>query len=339
MQGRQRVAAFFLGISAFFVLFPACAAHDAEPRAVPKPCGCEVKRPCPAGFVCENTLCMPEAKLPAPEATSVVAPAPAAAKDPRLVLDGTVVEDLVSKANGRTYQILVGTPYKPEPGKLYATVYVLDGYWDFTLVNAMRGALQYDEAIPDVVIVGIGYGGKDPDVKALRASDYTPTAHPSRADSGRAPEFLRFLETELFPHVESRYPSDPTHRVLAGVSFGGLLALYALFEKPELFFGYLSMTPAVSWDSSWIFKRQSDFFKARREPLAQRLWVSFGDSEEAERVTRGREFIKALESHQHPGLALRTRFIEGERHGAMKTESYNRGLRFVLGPIAPRPSR
>jgi predicted alpha/beta superfamily hydrolase len=200
--------------------------------------------------------------------------------------------------NGRSYQILVGQPYKPEPGKRFATIYVLDGYWDFPLVNAMRGALQYDEAIPDVMIVGIGYGGKDPDVHALRASDYTPTAHASPADSGKAPDFLRFIETELFPYIESRYPSDPAQRVLAGASFGGLFALYALFEKPELFSGYVSMTPAVNWDDGWIFKREREFSAAKREPLAQRLWVSFGDSEQPERVKRGREFMKALESHK-----------------------------------------
>jgi hypothetical protein len=262
-----------------------------------------------------------------------------AEKDTRLVLDGTVVEELSSKTNGRSYQILVGPPYKPEPGKRFATVYVLDGYWDFPLVNAMRGALQYDEAIPDVMIVGIGYGGKEPDVHALRASDYTPTAHASRADSGKAPEFLRFLETELFPYIESRYPSDPAQRVLAGASFGGLFALYALFEKPELFSGYVSMTPAVNWDDGWIFKREREFSAAKRGPLAQRLWVSFGDSEEPERVRRGREFMRALESHKLPGLALRTRLIEGERHAAMKNESYNRGLRFVLAPVAPKPSK
>jgi uncharacterized protein len=338
MQGQRRIAAFFRALLALFVLLPGCAAHGAEPRAAAKSCGCEVTRPCPSGFVCENSLCLPEAKPPAPVPAPVATAAPVPTKDPRLVLDGTVVEDLVSKANGRTYQILVGPPYKPEPGKRYATVYVLDGYWDFPLVNGMRGALQYDEAIPDVVIVGIGYGGKDPDVSALRASDYTPTAHPSRADSGRAPEFLRFLETELFPYIESRYPSDPAHRVLAGASFGGLLTLYALFEKPELFFGYVSMTPAVNWDSGWLFRREAEFFKAKRAPLAQRLWVSFGGSEEPEKVKRGREFISALESHKHPGLVLRTRIIEGERHAAMKTESYNRGLRFVLGPLAPKPS-
>jgi predicted alpha/beta superfamily hydrolase len=279
---------------------------------------------------------------PAAPAVAVASSAPLPvepAKETRLVLDGTEIHELVSKTNDRAYQIVVAPPAKPEPGKRVPTIYVLDGYWDFPLVHAMRGSLAYDEAIPDVMVVGIGYAGASPDVDALRASDFTPSAHPSRAHSGRGPEFLRFIETELLPFIEARYPSDPGHRVLAGVSFGGLFALYTLFEQPELFYGYVSMTPAVKWDDGWIAKRAREFAKVKREPLSQRLWVSFGDSEEPERVARGREFMRALEVQKVPGLSLRTRLIEGERHAAMKNESYNRGLRFVLAPLAPKPSK
>lgn len=318
-----------------------CAAHETSPRSA-ETCGCSVKRACPAGFACESGLCMPLEK-PVAEASarppaSVAAPS-APPRETRFVLEGTEVHELVSTINGRAYQIVVAPPAKPEPGKRFATVYVLDGYWDFPLVHAMRGSLHYDQAIPDVMLVGIGYAGPSPDVAALRASDYTPTAHPSRVDSGRAPEFLRFLETELFPFVEARYPSDPEHRVLAGASFGGLFTLYALFERPELFYGYVSMTPAVHWDDGWLMKREREFAKLKRDPLAKRVWVSFGDSEEPEKVTRGREFMRELESHKISGLALRTRMIEGERHAAMKNESYNRGLRFVLAPVAAKPSK
>jgi predicted alpha/beta superfamily hydrolase len=318
-----------------------CAAHDAGPRSA-ETCGCSVERACPAGFACESGLCMPlEQPFPAAPvvASAAVAAPPAPPKETRLILDGTEVHEVMSKTNGRAYQIVVAPPAKPEPGKRVATVYVLDGYWDFPLVHAMRGALHYDEAIPDVMLVGIGYAGQSPDIPALRASDYTPTPHASRADSGRAPEFLRFIESELFPFIESRYPSDPAQRVLAGVSYGGLFTLYTLFEKPELFYGYVSMTPAVNWDDGWILKRERDFAKTKRPPLAQRLWLSFGEAEKPETVKRGSELMRELESHKLPGLALRTRMIEGERHAGMKNESYNRGLRFVLAPLAAKPSK
>jgi predicted alpha/beta superfamily hydrolase len=276
---------------------------------------------------------------PAPPAPVTIATAPP--KETRLVLDGAEVHQLASKSNGRSYEIVVGPPYKPEPGKKFATVYVLDGYWDFPLVNAMRGSLHYDQVIPDIMIVGIGYTGKtpgDPDIQNLRASDYTPTANPAREGSGKGPEFLRFIETELFPFIEARYPSDSEHRVISGSSFGGLLALYALLEKPELFYGYVAITPGLRWDDQWLPKRQREHRKVH-PTLNERLFIALGGDEEAEVVRIGRAFMKQMEESRYKDLSLRTRVIEGERHAAVKNEAYNRGLRYVLAPLAPKPSK
>jgi len=258
------------------------------------------------------------------------------------VLAGTEVHQLVSKTSGRSYEIMVGPAYKSEPGQRHATVYVLDGYWDFALVNTMRGALQYDQAIPDVIVVGIGYTGLGPDAPQLhdlRASDYTPSAmEKERPGSGHAAEFLGFVKDELIPFIEARYPADPEHRILAGASFGGLFTLYALFERPGLFSGYVSMTPPVLWDDGWIVRREREFRKTHPS-LAVRLWLSLGGDEEPPKAAAGKSFFRQVETSRYRDLALRTRIIEGERHAAMKNESYNRGLRFVLAPVAPRASK
>jgi predicted alpha/beta superfamily hydrolase len=258
------------------------------------------------------------------------------------VLAGTEVHQLASKTNGRSYEIAVGSAYKNTPGERHATVYVLDGYWDFALVNTLRGALQYDQAIPDVIVVGIGYSGLTPDaaqIHDLRASDYTPTpVEKDRPGSGRAPEFLRFMRDELIPFIESRYPADPEKRVLAGVSFGGLFALYTLFEQPELFSGYVAMAPAIRWDDNWITRREREFHKTH-PALPARLWLSVGSDDEPPRVKAALSFFQQIEASQYQDLKLRTRVVEGERHAGMKTESYNRGLRFVLAPFAAKPSQ
>ena len=305
-----------------FLMGVACA--PAQHSAPPPPCPSIAVAPSPP---------------PPPPAPVTIATAPP--KETRLILDGTEVHDLASKVNGRSYQIVVGPPYKPEPGKKFATIYVLDGYWDFPLVNGMRGALHYDKVIPDIMIVGIGYTGKkpdDPEIHKLRPSDFTPTENPKREGSGKAPEFLRFIESELFPFIEARYPSDPEHRVITGVSFGGLLALYALLEKPELFYGYVAITPALRWDDQWLSKRQREHAKTHPQ-LNERVFLAVGEDEEPEVVTIGRAFMKQMEQSRYKDLALRSRIIEGERHAGLKHEAYNRGLRHVLAPLAPNPSK
>jgi predicted alpha/beta superfamily hydrolase len=248
----------------------------------------------------------------------------------------------VSKTNGRSYEIMVGPAYKSDPGQRHATVYVLDGYWDFPLVQSMRGALQYDQALPDVIVVGIGYSGLTgdaPQIDGLRAHDYTPTVNEkARPGSGGGPEFLRFLRDELIPFVEARYPSDPEHRVLAGASFGGLFTLYAMLEQPELFSGYIAMTPAVLWDDGWLSGREREF-RNGHPALPVRLWLSVGGDEEPKKVAAAKGFFRQMADSHYRELSLRTEVVEGERHGAMKHESYNRGLRFVLAPLAARPSK
>jgi len=316
-----------LGFAAALVF--ACAGNDRTPRSAAPPSDGGL---CP---IASARQALPP--TPAASASSTIAQP----KDTRFALGGTEVLQLPSKTNGRSYEISVGFAYKNEPGQRHPTVYVLDGYWDFPLVNTIRGALQYDEAIPDVIVVGIGYTGFDasaPELMDLRASDDTPTTSSKRLDSGRGPEFLRFIAEELFPFIESRYPSDPAHRVLAGASFGGLFTLYTLFERPELFYGYVAMSPAVRWDDSWIVRREREFH-ASHPALAARLWLSVGGDEDKEAMAAERAFFKQIEASKYRDFALRSRVLEGERHAAMKNESYNRGLRFVLAPLAAKPSK
>ena len=61
-----------------------------------------------------------------------------------------------------------------------------------------------------------------------------------------APRFLRFLETELLPTIESRYRIDPTRRILAGQSRSGYFVLWSAMEAPDLFWGRIASNPATT---------------------------------------------------------------------------------------------
>jgi pimeloyl-ACP methyl ester carboxylesterase len=51
--------------------------------------------------------------------------------------------------------------------------------------------------------------------------------------TGGGGKFLSFLKQELIPLIDQTYRADPNGRVLVGHSYGGLFALYALFERDE----------------------------------------------------------------------------------------------------------
>ena len=288
------------------------------------------------GLVLSAAACSPAATTPCPAGPA----SPAAADQPRRYsIESSEVVELSSRETGRDYRLLIGLPpsFAEHPERHYPALYLTDGQWDFSLVEMLSGGLRYDQVAPEYVIVAITYGGDKPDYERLRREDYTPTRPaPSGTDApsgGDAPKFLAFIEGSVIPLVEQRYRADPAHRVLSGHSLGGLFALYALFERPELFEAVLSLSPAVGWDNRYLFDRERSFHAAHPR-LDKRVWLSVGDSEWPQFTQAAQEFFKQFQSSAYQGITLQTRVVEGEAHAGVKPESYNRAIRFAFQPWA-----
>ena len=263
---------------------------------------------------------------------AAAAQSPAARADsiPPVTLPGTELRHLKSAATGRDYDLQVSLPadYAAHPDARYPVLYVLDGQWDFKLLLSIQGGLLYDKWNPPIIIVGITYSGANPDYNALRAMDLTPVASRTLPGSGAAPRFLSFLRHQVIPFVESAYRADPARRYLLGASFGGLFTLYAMFQDPALFAGYVAGSPAVSYGGRAAFAAESAYAAAHRD-LPARLFIAVGDSEELAGPVQ--EFWGVLRRRHYAGLALETRVVAGERHSGNKPEGFNRGLRYILG--------
>jgi predicted alpha/beta superfamily hydrolase len=272
-------------------------------------------------------------------AAAANAPAPA----PHHVIGNSEVRVLPRSANGRDYMLYVALPpsYAKEPARRYPVLYLCDGYWDFALVNGFYGGLLYDKAAPEAIIVGFGYPGANPDYNALRAYDYTPVPNPETDPHGKATghgaEFLRVIETEFIPFVEREYRADRAFRVLGGSSLGGLFTLYAMLERPGLFQGYIAPSPAVDWAHGWLFDREAAV-AAKHPDLRARLFMTGAGAEAPAFLAAIQRFNDRLQSRRYPNLLYKWRLVDGERHAGTKPESFNRGIRYVLAPLAPSPS-
>jgi predicted alpha/beta superfamily hydrolase len=254
-------------------------------------------------------------------------------------IDHSEVHVLPRSANGRDYRITVGVPdsYLTRPDQRYPVIYVTDGYWDYKLFKSIVGGLVYDKAMPEAIVVGIGYPGDTPDYGRLRRFDLTPVSDGEDDElgtSGHAGEFLDVIERQIIPFVEGRYRVDPSYRVLAGSSLGGLFALYTLFTKPALFAAYVAPSPATAFARGWLFGYE-DAFARSRKPLAARLYMTVAEKEWPAIRDAGKKFDTQLRAHAYPGLAYEFRVIDGERHAGTKPESFNRGVRFAFAPRAP----
>jgi predicted alpha/beta superfamily hydrolase len=211
---------------------------------------------------------------------------------------------------------------------------VTDGYWDFEKLHVIQGSLNYDKVAPEFIIVGLGYAGENLDYGTLRWRELSPVPFGNNPDAGHAGDFLKVIETEIIPLIDREYRTNPNQRVLAGASLGGLFTLYSMYTKPDLFQGYIAVTPAVVLNDDWLLQYEDKFVKAGGQ-LKGRLWVSVGENESAGFVSGILRYNARVTSRKHPGLAYQFRVIDGERHAGMQIESYVRGVRFIFAPLAP----
>ena len=254
----------------------------------------------------------------------------AAATYPPVTLPNSEVRTLVSKDTGRKYDLYIRKPadYDKDKTRKYPVLYLLDGQWHFKLLDAVVGGLVYDKKMPDIIVVGITYSGEKPDYEALRAMDYTPSPGPQKG-SGDGAKFLKFIKTEVIPLTESNYRVDTTRRILGGHSLGGLFTLYAMFEEPSLFWGYLCGSPAIPWDNDYVVKQEAQYFEKHKD-LPVRLFMAAGGSEQL--MAPGLNFARTLASRNYNGLHWDGRIVEGEGHAGVLPEYYNRGLRYMFSP-------
>ncbi|MEO6978544.1 MAG: alpha/beta hydrolase-fold protein [Mucilaginibacter sp.] len=148
----------------------------------------------------------------------------------------------------------------------YPVVYVLDGPEHFASVS---GIIQYlSEAngnmfCPDMIVVGINNTDRTRDLTpTYGAFDYENKPTSSYKTSGGGEKFTAFIEKELMPYIEGKYPTAP-FRMLVGHSFGGLAAVNILLNHTELFNAYTIVDPSMWWDRCKLLKQAHDVLKRK----------------------------------------------------------------------------
>jgi uncharacterized protein len=260
---------------------------------------------------------------------------------PPHTIAGTELRELPATAQGRAYQLHVALPasYAKEPKKRYPVFFVTDGYWDFATIQSSYGGLVYDRVVPEFIIVGLGYAGTNLDYDKLRRWELSPVPFDNSAEaSGHAADFLQTVEQAIIPFVDREYRTDPSYRVLAGSSLGGLFTLYTMYTKPGLFQAYVAASPAVALENDWLFGYEDAFAKSGK-PLQARLYMTGAENEWPSFLAGIERFHQRITQRKYAGFVFEYRLIDGERHGGTKPESYTRGMRFAFAPLAPETGR
>mgnify|MGYP003510213743 FL=1 len=251
------------------------------------------------------------------------------AQHPAVIIPGTEVRKITSAiVAGQEYELHILLPGSHKnSNKKYPVVYVMDSQWDFPLVKSIYGQQYYDGFIPEVIIVGVTWGGEKPNADSLRARDYTPTNEARQIQSGGADKFIQFMKDELFPFIESNYKADNKNRTLMGCSLGGLITLYAMFTHTEMFTGYAAASPAIGWDREVLYKYENQF-DATKLNKPNRLYLTVGDVER-----NSNSFVKFsnyIRDKKYTKVTIRSKVLENTGHSGTKSETYNRGLQFIF---------
>ena len=168
-----------------------------------------------------------------------------------------ILDSIYSKTLEEYRRIYIQFPddYTPQNNKKYPVVYILDG--EVLLPTVKNFQSFYSGGFtPEMILVGIS--NKNHRTRDLTSSKITEKyGMPFNEENGEADNFSDFLEKELIPFIENKYPVT-SFRTLIGHSYGGLFTINTLVNHPQLFSNYLAIDPSLDWDDQKLLKDSKD---------------------------------------------------------------------------------
>lgn len=215
-------------------------------------------------------------------------------------------------------------PYGYDKEKAYPVIYLLDGSIDedFVHITGLAQFFRLQFNMPDFIIVGIANVDRKrdftfhTDIKELQ--EHYPT-------TGHSEAFIRFLELELQPYIQSVYKTQET-RYLIGQSLGGLLATEILLKKPELFSHYLIVSPSLWWDNESLLDQARPLI-GQQAALNKYVYISVGKQEDKIMQREAKQLAGILKGAQKPGLTVVFLPLAKENHATILHQSINEAFK------------
>lgn len=257
---------------------------------------------------------------------------------------------LASADGQRHYRVRLLLPDARPPASGHPLLVMLDGNAAFDALGHELLARQAQSG--PLAIATLGYETAQGLDLAARAFDYTPPVAgetPTWDDArrqrrgGGADLFLDLVAQQVLPELHRRAPCDATRTTLWGHSYGGLLALYTLFTRPQLFTRYAAADPSLWWHDGYLLSVEQ-----RARPLppgrpTQLLLMAGGagtatrsqrpgmDGEARNRRAMLSEATPQLAERQarRAGLAMTYQPFPGVGHGPMRPASIPPTLAFA----------
>lgn len=247
-------------------------------------------------------------------------------------------DTIFSKILNERRKILVYTPNFTSlanlPNQRYPVLYLLDGEAHFVSTVGLVQQLSQangNSVLPEMIVVGI--------TNTNRFRDLTPSA----TGTGGGNNFIKFIETELMPYIESTYNTAP-YKVLVGHSLGGLTAIDVLTRNANLFNAYIAIDPSM-WFENERFLQNAITQLPNNKMENKRLFIGTANtmprgmtlpklgkdtSNETQHIRSILKLDNYFKTKTVPGLVYAYKFYEHETHVSVPLISEYDGLRFVF---------
>lgn len=250
-------------------------------------------------------------------------------------------------------QLFIKLPWTYEKkDATFPVLFTLDANRSFPIYSTT--SLIYETpgmSTQEIVIVGIGYQVDSFPLRGLgqwafwRTRDLTPVRSVNtekywsrflsplmeveslEVQTGGAQQFLQAIREEIIPFIEENYRVNSADRGLAGYSFGGLFAFYALFSSPDTFKHYFMGSPSM-WKA--VFDVE-ELYAATHSDLPASLFMTAGRCE-AELCVQLTQLVERLQARGYPDLEIQTHIFEGEGHASAMAAAISKALCILYYP-------
>ncbi|QGY42621.1 prolyl oligopeptidase family serine peptidase [Maribellus comscasis] len=229
---------------------------------------------------------------------------------------------------------------KLNPNLKYPVVYILDGGVQLSALVAVY-EYYWGNYLPKMILVGVS--NQYNRTRDLTTSDI---GNPNMK-SGGAKHFAEFMEKELIPFVERKYPVT-NYRTLIGHSYGGLFTINMLVNHPQSFRNYIAIDPSLDWDNQKFMNEAitrlktqgfagKSLFVSLASPLDREnenatIEEVLGNNSESSLVSRSKLlFIKAAEQvKENNHLNFLWKYYPDDIHATVPLPSILEGMRWLF---------
>lgn len=215
----------------------------------------------------------------------------------------------------------------------YPILYVLDGLGNIKHTVATAELLAESGLISPMIIVGIESLDRAKDLTPSKAGEgvYGGAGDAGIPQSGGAPIFLKFLEEELLPYIDTKYRTHP-YRILEGHSFGGLFSTYALMQSSNLFDAFIIQAPALWWNNEEMIKTAKTFFKANSR-LNKTVYFGIGGDDGWGMRQELKKYVDVVKANTPDSFRWKHEEVGDEDHDQARLLLNYHGLRFIFSDL------